>query len=52
MLQVKKENDFVQRIYVFKKKMQQTGDPTGTGKGGNSIWGRKFNDEIRSVLKV
>lgn len=32
--------------------MLQTGDPTGTGKGGNSIWGRKFNDEIRSTLKV
>ncbi|GAA5808030.1 cytochrome P450 monooxygenase 4 [Mucor flavus] len=31
--------------------MLQTGDPTGTGKGGNSIWGRKFNDEIRSALK-
>ncbi|ORZ17894.1 cyclophilin-like domain-containing protein [Absidia repens] len=31
--------------------MLQTGDPTGTGKGGNSIWGRKFNDEIRSTLK-
>jgi len=29
----------------------QTGDPTGTGKGGNSIWGRKFNDEIRSTFK-
>ncbi|KAI8884000.1 peptidyl-prolyl cis-trans isomerase-like 3, partial [Backusella circina FSU 941] len=28
-----------------------TGDPTGSGKGGNSIWGRKFNDEIRSTLK-
>ncbi|KAI8057762.1 peptidyl-prolyl cis-trans isomerase-like 3 [Syncephalis plumigaleata] len=31
--------------------MVQTGDPTGTGKGGNSIWGRKFEDEIRSTLK-
>ncbi|ORX93839.1 cyclophilin-like protein [Basidiobolus meristosporus CBS 931.73] len=31
--------------------MLQTGDPTGTGKGGNSIWGKKFNDEIRSTLK-
>ncbi|KAI7863080.1 peptidyl-prolyl cis-trans isomerase-like 3 [Spinellus fusiger] len=29
----------------------QTGDPTGTGKGGNSIWGQKFNDEIRLALK-
>ncbi|CAO3598221.1 unnamed protein product [Absidia cylindrospora] len=31
--------------------MLQTGNPTGTGKGGNSIWGRKFNDEIKSTLK-
>ncbi|KAL1918266.1 uncharacterized protein VTP21DRAFT_2926 [Calcarisporiella thermophila] len=31
--------------------MVQTGDPTGTGKGGTSIWGRKFADEIRSTLK-
>ncbi|TPX36356.1 hypothetical protein SmJEL517_g01526 [Synchytrium microbalum] len=26
--------------------MVQTGDPTGTGKGGSSIWNRKFEDEI------
>jgi peptidyl-prolyl cis-trans isomerase-like 3 len=31
--------------------MIQGGDPTGTGRGGNSIWGRKFNDEIRESLK-
>jgi peptidyl-prolyl cis-trans isomerase-like 3 len=31
--------------------MIQTGDPTGTGKGGTSIWGHKFEDEIRSTLK-
>ncbi|KAK1274067.1 Peptidyl-prolyl cis-trans isomerase-like 2 [Acorus gramineus] len=31
--------------------MIQGGDPTGTGKGGNSIWGKKFNDEIRESLK-
>lgn len=24
----------------------QGGDPTGTGKGGESIWGSKFQDEI------
>lgn len=29
----------------------QTGDPTGTGKGGNSIWGRKFEDEFKDHLK-
>jgi len=31
--------------------MVQTGDPTGTGKGGNSIWGEKFKDEIVPHLK-
>ncbi|RZC57704.1 hypothetical protein C5167_005012 [Papaver somniferum] len=31
--------------------MIQGGDPTGSGKGGNSIWGKKFNDEIRDSLK-
>jgi hypothetical protein len=32
--------------------MIQTGDPTGTGKGGQSIWGAPFDDEIRSTVKV
>lgn len=32
--------------------MIQTGDPAGTGKGGQSIWGQPFSDEIRSTLKV
>eukprot|EP01050_Picozoa_sp_SAG11_P001501 SAG11_NODE_64_length_18817_cov_64.238327_20_plen_231_part_00 len=31
--------------------MVQGGDPTGTGKGGTSIWGRKFGDEFSPVLK-
>ncbi|KAJ7170871.1 peptidyl-prolyl cis-trans isomerase-like 3 [Mycena crocata] len=31
--------------------MVQTGDPTGSGKGGQSIWGKPFPDEIRSTLK-
>ncbi|TPX47385.1 hypothetical protein SeMB42_g03327 [Synchytrium endobioticum] len=31
--------------------MVQTGDPTGSGKGGSSIWNRKFEDEIRKDLK-
>uniref|UniRef100_A0A8D8S4K1 Peptidyl-prolyl cis-trans isomerase n=1 Tax=Cacopsylla melanoneura TaxID=428564 RepID=A0A8D8S4K1_9HEMI len=29
----------------------QTGDPTHTGKGGNSIWGKKFEDEFKETLK-
>ncbi|WFC98905.1 peptidylprolyl isomerase [Malassezia yamatoensis] len=32
--------------------MIQTGDPSGTGKGGQSIWGGEFDDEIRPTLKV
>ena len=31
--------------------MIQTGDPTGTGRGGRSIYGDKFEDEISSELK-
>lgn len=32
--------------------MIQTGDPSGTGKGGQSLWGKPFADETRSTLKV
>ena len=32
--------------------MVQMGDPTGTGRGGNSIWGKKFEDEYSEYLKV
>lgn len=31
--------------------MVQMGDPTGTGKGGKSIWGRKYEDEIVDHLR-
>ncbi|KKY28562.1 putative peptidyl-prolyl cis-trans isomerase [Phaeomoniella chlamydospora] len=31
--------------------MVQTGDPTGTGRGGSSIYGDKFEDEIDPSLK-
>merc|ERR1712150_355188 len=31
--------------------MLQTGDPTGTGKGGSSIYGPMFEDEIHPELK-
>ena len=36
---------------IIKGFMCQTGDPTGTGKGGESIWGGHFRDEIKDVLK-
>lgn len=31
--------------------MIQGGDPTGTGRGGQSIYGNKFEDEITRELK-
>jgi peptidyl-prolyl cis-trans isomerase-like 1 len=31
--------------------MIQGGDPTGTGRGGESVFGGKFEDEITSELK-
>ena len=31
--------------------MIQGGDPTGSGRGGASIYGKEFDDEIHSALK-
>lgn len=31
--------------------MAQAGDPTGTGRGGESVWGGKFADELTPALK-
>ena len=36
---------------VIKSFMIQGGDPTGTGRGGNSIWGKPFEDEVSPVAK-
>ncbi|KAK5978490.1 Peptidyl-prolyl cis-trans isomerase [Trichostrongylus colubriformis] len=43
-----KDNIFHRNIKDF---MVQTGDPTGTGKGGNSIWGVPFEDELSVELR-
>ncbi len=36
---------------VIKDFMIQCGDPTGTGRGGSSIWGSPFEDEVTPNLK-
>ena len=36
---------------VIPQFMVQGGDPTGTGKGGESVWGKPFRDEIHGRLR-
>jgi len=36
---------------VIKSFMIQGGDPTGTGMGGDSIWGKPFEDEVSASVK-
>lgn len=36
---------------VIKDFMVQGGDPTGTGRGGASIWGKPFGDEVSPKVK-
>ncbi len=36
---------------VIKDFMIQGGDPTGTGRGGDSIWGKFFEDEVKEDVK-
>ncbi|CAM9717743.1 unnamed protein product, partial [Ectocarpus sp. 13 AM-2016] len=36
---------------IIRKFMVQGGDPTGTGKGGESVYGKPFRDEIHTRIK-
>jgi peptidylprolyl isomerase len=36
---------------VIKGFMIQGGDPTGTGMGGESVWGKPFEDEVSPAVK-
>lgn len=36
---------------IIKDFMIQGGDPTGTGRGGSSIWGKSFQDECSREVK-
>ena len=44
-------NKFLEFFFPVQDFMIQGGDPTGTGRGGASIYGKTFDDEIHPDLK-
>jgi peptidylprolyl isomerase len=36
---------------VIREFMIQGGDPTGTGRGGQSLWGKPFEDEVKPEVR-
>lgn len=44
-------SDSVSTSFCVQGFMIQTGDPTGTGMGGESIWGGEFEDEFHATLR-
>lgn len=52
-LTLAKDNYYNDVIFhrVIKGFMIQGGDPTGTGRGGQSMWGKPFEDEVNVSLK-
>ncbi|MFH1395014.1 MAG: peptidylprolyl isomerase [Candidatus Omnitrophota bacterium] len=47
------ENDYYDGVTfhrVIKNFMVQSGDPTGTGRGGSSLWGVPFEDEVSETV--
>jgi Peptidyl-prolyl cis-trans isomerase (rotamase) - cyclophilin family len=36
---------------IIENSMIESGDPTGTGNGGESIWGKSFDDEFNEMLQ-
>jgi len=50
-MQLAKKGYYDNVIFHRNIKKFMGGDPTGTGKGGESLWGHDFPDEIKSTLK-
>lgn len=50
-LHIEHYTNIMQFHRIIRNFMIQGGDPTGTGRGGQSVYGGKFEDEITRELK-